>query len=341
MRRQDVRVVIPAFRAEYTIRRCVDAVVRASAGMDLKIIVVDDGENPNLSDILAGVPVTIRQTGGSRSAAFARNYGAKDFNAGAIVFIDADVVIASATLRMLISPLEQQLAQAVVGNYSQDVRGLNFGSKYKQLYISRVYDRRSDYLKNDFWTAIGAIDAEVFHAAGGFDASFAGACGEDGKLGVALTRAGHKILGLPHAVGQHLHQFNVRELILNDWRKGKIALKNHANSRGRLSDNKHATPRDVSSVAFAVTTVCSLVLLPTNLAAMMPISLAAYYVARADVMARFRTQGLWFSARAFWLMLFLDLVRCACAVTSLHATRDSAAITKRDSAAITKEVRHV
>jgi GT2 family glycosyltransferase len=328
MRRQGIRVVIPAFRAGCTIRRCVDAVLRASAGMNPEIVVVDDGENPDLRDILGDLPVEIRQTGGSGSAAFARNHGAKDFKAGAIVFVDADVVIAPATLRMMISPLQQRLAQAVVGNYSQDVRGLNFASKYKQLYISRVYDRRSGYLKNDFWTAIGAIDAEVFHAAGGFDASFAGACGEDGDLAVALTRAGHKVLGLPNAVGQHLHRLSLRGLILNDWRKGNIALRNHASSRGRLSDNKHATPRDVTSVALAVGSVCSLALLPTSLAAMMPISLAAYYVARADMMARFWTQGLWFAARAFWVMLLLDLVRCACAITSLLTTPDNAALTK-------------
>jgi hypothetical protein len=49
--------------------------------------------------------------------------------------------------------------------------------------------------RTDFCTAIGAIDTKVFHAIGGFDASFGGACGEDGALGVLLTRAGHKILG--------------------------------------------------------------------------------------------------------------------------------------------------
>jgi GT2 family glycosyltransferase len=328
MWRQNVRVVIPAFRAERTIRRCVEAVVCASVGMNAEIVVVDDGENPNLSEILADVPVKIRGTRKSGSAAFARNHGARDFRAGAIVFVDADVVIAPATLRMMISPLDEQLAQAVVGNYSQDVRGLNFASKYKQLYISRVYDRRKGYLRNDFWTAIGAIDAEVFHAAGGFDSRLAGACGEDGDLGVLLTRGGHKILGLPQAVGQHLHRLSLKGLILNDWRKGKVALRNHANSRGRLADNKHATPRDVASVALAVGAVCSLVFLPTNLAVTVPISLAAYYAARADVMARFWTQGLWFSARAFWVMLFLDLVRCACAATSLLAIRNSAPVTK-------------
>jgi glycosyltransferase involved in cell wall biosynthesis len=326
--RKDVRVVVPAFRAECTIRRCIDAIVRASVGMNIEIVVIDDGENPNLSDILADVPVKIRQTGRSGSAAFARNYGAKDFKAGAIVFVDADVVIAPTTLRMMVSPLEERRAHAVVGNYSRDVRGLNFASKYKQLYISRVYDRRSGYLKNDFWTAIGAIDAKVFHAAGGFDASFAGACGEDGEFGVLLTRAGHKILGLPYAVGQHLHRLSMKGLVLNDWRKGNIALRNHANSRGPLSDNKHATPRDVASVALAITTVCSLAFLPTNLAAVIPISLAAYYVARADVMARFWTQGLWFSVRAFWVMLFLDLVRSACVAASHLAARDRTAIAK-------------
>jgi hypothetical protein len=138
------------------------------------------------------------------------------FPAASSCLIDADVLVHPATLQLLLSPILEDRADAVVGNYSQDVSGHGFAAKYKQLYICCVYDRRAGYLYNDFWTAIGAIDASTFWALAGFDQSILGACGEDGELGVRLTAAGRRILGVPEATGRHLHKFNLRNLIVNE-----------------------------------------------------------------------------------------------------------------------------
>lgn len=316
------RVVVPAFRAIATIKECAGAIACSRANAAIEIVVVDDGENPGLDQLLSDLPVTIKRTGGSGSAAVARNLGAADFPSGVLLFIDADVLVHPATLQLLLSPILEDRADAVVGNYSQDVSGHGFAAKYKQLYISCVYDRRAGYLYNDFWTAIGAIDASTFWALAGFNQSVLGACGEDGELGVRLTAAGRRILGVPEATGRHLHKFNLRSLIVNDWRKGRIALQNRASSKCPLSDNKHAGPRDILSVILAVValgsvpgTFCAMIGLPAFWALPMVIALGGYFAARRDVIARFATQGYWFSFRAFWLMLTLDLVRCACVLS--------------------------
>jgi GT2 family glycosyltransferase len=324
------RVVIPAFRAVATIKECVSAVARSTADAAIEIVVVDDGENPGLGHILSHLPVTIKKTGGSGSAAVARNLGAADFPSGVLLFVDADVVVRPNTLQLLISPILEGKADAVVGNYSQEVSGHGFAAKYKQLYISCVYDRRAGYLHNDFWTAVGAIDASTFYALGGFDQSVRGACGEDGELGVRLTAAGRRIIGLPGATGRHLHKLDLQNLIVNDWHKGRIALQNRAASKGRLSDNKHAGPRDILSVILAVVALgavpgafCAMIGPPVFWALPMVIAFGGYVAARCDVMARFATQGLWFSFRAFWVMLTLDLVRCACVLSRVFETKAS------------------
>ncbi len=316
------RAVIPAFRAVATIEACLDAIACSTTDAAIEIVVVDDGENRGLDHLLSHRPVTIKRTGGSGSAAVARNLGAADFPSGVLLFIDADVVVHPATLQLLLSPIFEDEADAVVGNYSQDVVGHGFAAKYKQLYISCVYDRRAGYIDNDFWTAVGAIDASTFHALGGFNQFVLGACGEDGELGVRLTAAGRRILGVPEATGGHLHKFNLPNLIVNDWRKGRVALQNRAASKGRLSDNKHAGPRDVLSVILAVVALvavpgafCATIGLPAFWAFPLVIALGGYFAARRDVMARFATQGRWFSFRAFWVMLTLDLVRCACVLS--------------------------
>ncbi len=316
------RVVIPAFRAISTIKECVCAIAGSTVDAEVEIVVVDDGENPGLDYLLSDLSVTIKRTGGSGSAAAARNLGTANFHNGVILFIDADVVVRSDTLRLMLSPIFEGKADAVVGNYSRDVRGQSFAAKYKQLYISCVYDRRKGYLLNDFWTAVGAIDASTFHALGGFDQSFLGACGEDGELGVRLTAAGRRILGVPEATGHHRHELKLRDLVVNDWRKGRIALQNRAASNGLLSDNKHAGPRDVLSVVLAVAALGAVpgalgtvFGLPAFASLPLLIALALYLAARSDVMARFAAQGRWFTFRAFWVMLALDLVRCACVLS--------------------------
>jgi len=169
----EVRIIISAFRAERTIRQCVDAIVSSEIKADYELVVVDDGGSENLAVALAGLPVTIISTGGSGSAAVARNQGAKGFSGRYIIFIDSDVLVLPHCVERLLAPLRTGQADATVGNYSRDVDGLSFAARYKQLYIARVHDRRHGYLKN-FWTAIGAIDAPLFQAFGGFDSAFKG-----------------------------------------------------------------------------------------------------------------------------------------------------------------------
>src|ERR1700722_17833482 len=88
-----VRVVIPAFRASATIADCVAAVVACANDTPIEIVVVDDGENDGLELRLALLPVAIRSTGGSGSAAIARNLGAAGFPVGVLMFVDADVIL--------------------------------------------------------------------------------------------------------------------------------------------------------------------------------------------------------------------------------------------------------
>jgi GT2 family glycosyltransferase len=312
------RVVVPAFKADRTIRQCVMAIVNSEASPDLEIVVVDDGGHTDLAATLAGLPVVILATGGSGSAAVARNHGAEGFTGLYLIFIDADVLIDPQCLERLLTPLQRGDAEATVGNYSREVDGLSFAARYKQLYISRVYERRSSYLHNEFWTAIGAIDAAVFFALGGFDTSFKGACGEDTELGCRVSRRGLRILSVPNALGRHWHSHTVRQIVLNDWRKGMMLIWNYYYSGGTLSDNRHATHRDMAAVLLGVTAIGlpTLALLagapPPLTACIAAACITAYVASRADIIEGFWPQGTWFVLRALGMMVLLDFVRFAC-----------------------------
>jgi GT2 family glycosyltransferase len=318
---EDVRIVIPAYRARESIRDCVTAVSVAARHIDHEIVVVDDGGNSDLRLCLAGLPAAVVCTGGSGSAARARNRGARGFDGRVLVFIDADVIVDRDCLQRLLAPIRDGRAEATIGNYAKNVSGLDFAASYKQLYTSRIYDRRHGYVRNDFWTAISAIDAAAFRSAGEFDASFRGANGEDADLGRRLTRRNQRVLAVPEALGQHRHPQTLRKIFENDWRKGVLAMRHGLRADVALSDNRHATRRDVSAVllALGLAGLPAVALLggPWGALVVATPTFAAYLLARSDLLACFAAQGLTFLLRAVPLMLALDMLRAACAASGV------------------------
>jgi glycosyltransferase involved in cell wall biosynthesis len=312
------RVIIPAFRAEATIRHTVTAIMQSETDFDYRVVVVDDGGNEDLRGLLSDLPVEIVETGGTGSAAAARNVGARDFDGKFLIFVDADVIVEPNCLARLLAPLRSNLAEASVGNYSTSAECLEFTARYKLLYAATIYLRRRGYLRNQFWTAIGAVDAIAFRAVGSFDTGFKGANGEDAELGARLTASGYRIIAAPDALGLHCHPVNLRTLLRNDWAKGIGAVRHYKESRGALSDNRHATGRDAFAVMLAVLLAVLSFVLPF-LAVLMAIKglvvtifAAIYLAARADLVLVFARQSFGFLVRACALMWLLDLLRFGC-----------------------------
>lgn len=318
-----VRLVIPAFRACATIRDVVTAVLHSQHCSALEVVVVDDGCNGDLPELLRDLPVQILDSGRTGSAAAARNRGAAGFEGQSLVFIDADVVVDPYCIARLLEPLQKGLAEATVGNYSKNVAGTTFASRYKQLYISRIYERRSGYIQSDYWSAACAIHTRVFRKLNGFDEQFRGACGEDVELGQRMTRAGHRILAVPDAIGDHRNVLSPLQLIRNDWRKGLMTMRTHLHFDGSIVDNRHSTARDVRSVVLAVAALMMAVLsagFPYSVVVTAPFLaavLALYLVSRADLLRVFASQGARFVVKACAVMYLLDLVRFACVVAAL------------------------
>jgi GT2 family glycosyltransferase len=321
------RVIIPAFRAGQTIRDCVCAVLRSTIAKDCEIVVVDDGENGDLPVCLADLSVAIVPSFAG-SAAAARNRGAENCAAPTLIFIDADVIVEATCLERLIAPLRRGDAHASVGNYSHDVSGLNFGGRYKQLYIACINERRSPRL-NTFWTAIGAVDAGAFATVGGFDTAFKGANGEDAELGARLAERGFRIVPVANARGQHRHSVTLRQLVKNDWRKGMVAMRHYRETQGALSDNCHATFRDKLAVGIATGLPAMLAALLVSGDGLYAVTLGAgasfivYCAARGDLLLSFWSSSPGFVAAAFPLMFALDWLRGACVVGGLLSQRSA------------------
>jgi glycosyltransferase involved in cell wall biosynthesis len=322
----EVAVVIPAFRAEATVQHCVDAVCRSTIRHTLRIIVVDDGGNPQLARRLRSYPVTIVATNEVGSAAYARDLGSRHADSEILLFLDADVIVEPDAIEKLVQPIRDGEAHATVGNYSRRLHGLSFAQSYKQLYVSHIYSRRQGYITNEFWTALGAVKTSAYRHVRGFNTSIRGATGEDVEFGIRLTQANYQILQRADAVGQHRHPFTLVKLLKNDLVKGMNLSRNFVTGTTRVRGNRHSSTRDIVAVllaglvtmAFPVALLASLSLSAASIVGLL--ILIGYCAARADLLNTLRQPGAAFLFRSLPLMFALDLVRGISVALSILAS---------------------
>jgi cellulose synthase/poly-beta-1,6-N-acetylglucosamine synthase-like glycosyltransferase len=267
--------------------------------------------------------VRLVHTGGSDSAAIARTTGALDYGGDILVFVDADVEVAADAIAELVAPIASGAADATVGNYNTDISGMGFAQAYKHLYLSHVYSRRAGYIRNHFWTALGAIRASTFKASGGFSPRFKGACDEDTEIGQRITRNGGSILAVPQARARNLKRYSLAGLVRNDLRKGLSTTRLFLGENVALTDNRHASRRDILAVffagLFALLSICSPWLIWPAAIMLLLMAAAAYLLLRADLVRAFWAPGWFFGLRALPVMYALDLVRGFCGGTALLA----------------------
>lgn len=322
----NVRVVVPAYYAENTLQVCIEAIFNSRDVENLKVVVVDNGGNEKYgSSLVEAYPATYLLCQEQASAAYARNCGTADFKNGVLVFIDADVEIEKDTIANLIHPILKGEADATLGNYtSNNIEDLNFFQQYKQLYISKVYARSDGLIKNDFWTAICAIRADVFYNIGRFDSSYKGSGGEDTEFGIRLSQQNWRILSVPTARGKHLRYFDILKLIKNDFSKGICTMLLYLKKGRSFSNHRHAKGGDILAVFLAVNVgIIFLTMIFLNADKYQAISLLwfvillSYFIARYELLSVFFRRNLSFIVKAVPLMYILDIVRSLSVVMAI------------------------
>lgn len=305
-----IRVIIPCRGADRTIETCVAAAF-ASTGARFEVLVVDDGGNRSLLELQNRFGFALRSTSGGTGAGAARNVGATGFDGDVLVFIDADVVVEPDAIRRLVAPILDGEAEATVGRYSHSVAGLSVAEAYKQLYIAHTYGKRTGYLTDTFWTAIGAVRCADFMAIGGFERIYRGAGPEDIELGMRLTQNGSRVLAVASACGRHLSTLTIPQLFANDLRKGTEDIYVHWMKRVPLTHNRHVGCADIAAVFLASAVALLAVLCCVFSIEWQTVAMAIVYLfARRDLLydGYWRHSGTMFLA-AVPLTYCLDLVR--------------------------------
>ncbi len=105
-----ISVIIPVFRVEHTIKRCVDSILRQTFS-DWEMILVDDGSDdrcPQLCDAYAAADTRIHAIHQpNRGLGAARNSGIERATGDCLMFLDSDDALHPDTLRLLAEVMEQ------------------------------------------------------------------------------------------------------------------------------------------------------------------------------------------------------------------------------------------
>ncbi len=239
-----ISVIIPAFNAERTIGRCLEALTRQSLpGEDYEVIVVDDGSTDRTRLIVERYAGVCLLTQERRGPAAARNAGATQARGDILLFTDADCEPTVDWLERMSAPFCSEAIAGVKGAYQTRQRGMI--PRFVQIEYEDKYDRmaRDEYI--DFIdTYSAAYRRAVFLENGGFDTLFPTASVEDQEFSFRLARLGHKMVFVPEAIVYHHHVDSIKGYFQKKFRIGYWKALVHRRHPQKMFKDSH-TPQSL------------------------------------------------------------------------------------------------
>lgn len=214
--------VIPARRAEGTIRAALDSLLLGNAGFVERVTVVTAASDPTAAVVAdyASRDPRVRLLAGpvDRSAGAARNAGRAASSAGLLLFLDADCRLDAGGAAALARELDERGAAAVTARIAGEgglVARVRHLLEFKEAASRRPPPSR--WLPPS--TAM-LCRAEAFDRAGGFPDFWPG---EDLVFSQALRDAGALVLRSDDVVAVHRHPPGLREMLAHQRRLGFTA----------------------------------------------------------------------------------------------------------------------
>jgi hypothetical protein len=208
-------IIVPAYNAADTLPKCLRA-LQPALGPTTDLVVVDDGSTDGTADVAAALGVRVLRRSANGGPAVARNNGVQGTGGAIIVFVDADVEVATGSvaraLGMLASAPE---LTGVFGSYDAHPAAPGLVSQFRNLLHHFVHQQGSTDAFT-FWAGFGALRREGFAAVGGFDERGRRGAIEDIELGYRLRAAGYP-LRLDHGMlCTHLKRWTLASMLRTD-----------------------------------------------------------------------------------------------------------------------------
>ncbi len=203
-----ISVIIPAYNADDTIGRCLEALGAQTHPPD-EIIVVDDGSTDDTAQVAEAFDVHVI-TQPNQGPGAARNRGVAAAHGDLLLFTDADCAPAPDWVACMAAPFTSAEVAGAKGTYRTRQRGLV--PRFVQVEYEDRYDRMRGRSSIDFIdTYSAAYRGDVFRSSGGFNAALR--MNQDQELSFRLTADDHRLVFVPEAWVYHLHDANLKEYI--------------------------------------------------------------------------------------------------------------------------------
>lgn len=225
-----ISIIIPTYNHPDLLTSCLESITRLRYPQkDFEVIVVDDGGNSDLSEIiestreLINIRVVVQSNAGPAQA---RNTGARYATGDFIAFTDDDCEPAANWLSALVCRLQKDPSR-MYGGYTVNALENNVYSTASQSLISYLYDYyNADPDRSRFFTSNNiAMSRTLFEAVGGFDNHFPGAGGEDREFCDRWLHLGHGMSLVREARIFHKHKMTLRTFCKQHFNYGAGALR--------------------------------------------------------------------------------------------------------------------
>lgn len=208
-------VVMPAYKAAHQLPRSVPALLEAGFAPD-EVLVVDDASGDGTAEVAESFGVEVLQLAENSGAAGARNAGAAAAPGEILVFVDADVVVHPGTKARIQEFFATRPGyDALFGAYDTDPPEGGVVSRFRNLLHRYVHVTNAGEAVT-FWTGCGAVRAEAFQRAGGFDPAARWVMIEDVVFGLALHKTGGRIWLDPELECAHLKAWTLKSMVRTD-----------------------------------------------------------------------------------------------------------------------------
>jgi len=226
-------IIIPAYNAEKTIRKCLDSVLKQDFS-DFEVILVNDGSSDNTEEIINQYTVDqydVKQIVLAKNSgpAKARNTGIKKAQGEIIVFIDSDVTFKDPGALLGLAEIFKGKPEIDGVIMIKDKIPLNKGLTplYIAYYKYYLWNQPGEY-QTSFTTERSAVKKHIFDKVGYFDEGYRKPDVEDFEFGYRLEKENYKIyIARSIKVGHHFETFKqlTKKTLRRSWQWIRLFLK--------------------------------------------------------------------------------------------------------------------